>query len=219
MKKTVLIITTLVMFAGCFGKSVKVPKFVKETGIYIETDIKPQARFEEAKIKSVAVVRFDARDVKTRGGEIIDYVTLSQKFTDDLIEKIYTLKKIDVALGEYENKIVETDTLERKRGDLEISGNTIQRSVEYIVNPYKKVQAVLRGKILKYQEGEDWERSFIEVSIRLTDNYTGSLYWITKMRGYVKDVIATIALTLSEGKYTEPIPVKKVIKKEEKKKK
>ncbi|MDD5065490.1 MAG: hypothetical protein PHF84_00450 [bacterium] len=228
-----LIIITVVVFvlsglnqvqAACLGLGggISIPKFSKKTGIYIETDIKPTSRFEEAKIKSVSVLKFDAKYCKTMGGEIIDYVDLSNKFTDNLLKRFYEMGKVDVALGEYEDKIIETDTLEKKRGDLELQGNTLQRSIEFKAVPYKKIETVLGGRINKYQEGEDWKKSFIEVTLRITDTYSGAVYWITEMRGYVKDVVETIVKSISEGKYTEPIPLKaekvKGAKKEEEKK-
>lgn len=212
-------------FSSCAG--IKVSKFTKETGIYIETDIKPSPRFEEARLKSVSILKFDAKNVKSVGGEIIDYIDLSNRFTDALIKRFYEIGKIDVALGEYEDKIIETDTLEKKRGDLEVQGSMIQRSIEYKCTPYKKIESILSGRINKFQEGKSWKKSFIEVTLKLTDTYTGAVYWITDMRGYVKDVVETIVKTISTGKYTEPIPVKKKkmvkekkeTKKEEKKEK
>lgn len=204
----VLLLALMVyLFGSCAG--IKVSKFTKRTGIYIETDIKPSPRFEEARLKSVAVLKFDAKNVKSVGGEIIDYIDLSNRFTDTLLKRFYEIGKIDVALGEYENKIIETDMLEKKRGDLEVQGSMIQRSIEFKCTPYKKIESILSGRINKFQEGKSWKKSFIEITLKLTDTYTGSVYWITDMRGYVKDVVETIVKTISTGKYTEPIPVKK----------
>jgi len=210
--KSLIIPISLLILSSCAG--IKVSKFVKETGIYIETDIKPTAKFEEAKIKSVSILKFDAKNVQTIGGEMVDYIELSHRFTDDLIKRFYELEKIDVALGEYEDRIIESVSLEKKRGDLEVQGSLIQRSVEFNAAPYKKIESILTGKINKFQEGKDWKISFIDITLKLTDTYSGAVFWITDMRGYVKDVIETIAKTISEGKYTEPIPVKKTEKKE-----
>ncbi len=204
---TILLLGVSVYFiSSCAG--IKVSKFTKQTGIYIETDIKPTTKFEEARIKSLAILKFDAKNVKSMGGEIIDYIDLSNKFTDDLLKKFYNQSKIDVALGEYEDKVIESDTLEKKRGDLEVRGSTLQRSIQFNCTPYKKIESVLRGRINKFQEGDNWDKSFIDITLKLTDTYTGSIYWITDMRGYVKDVIDTIVKTVSSGKYKEPIPVK-----------
>lgn len=211
MKKLTILLTIsiVVMFNSCAG--IKVPKFTKETGIYIETDIKPTSKFEEARIDSVSILKFDAKNVKSIGGEIIDYIELSNKFTDDLIKRFYELELVDVALGEYEDRIIETDTLEKKRGDLEVQGSMIQRSIEFEATPYKKIKSILSGKINKFQEGKDWKTSFIDITLKLTDTYTGSVFWVTDMRGYVKDVVETIARTVTpKGKYTEPMPVKEV---------
>ncbi len=209
------------MIASClgFGGGVKIPKFAKSTGIYIETDIKPSSKLEESKIKSVAVLKFDAKNVKTLGGNLVDYIYLSNKFTDDLIKKFYLLGKIDVALGEYEDKVIESDTLNRKKGDIEVEENSLNRSIVYKCTPYKKIESILGGTINKYQEGDDWAHSFIEVTLRLTDTYSGTVYWVTDMRGYVKDVIETIARTISSRKYTEPISLKKKTEKKVEKKK
>lgn len=213
-------IISIVSFSACSGflsKGISVSELTKKTGIYIETDVKPTSRFEEARIKSVSVLKLDAKYVKSVRGEIIDYINLSNKLTDDLLKRFYEIGRIDVALGEYEDRVVETDILEKKRGDLEVQGNTLKRSIEYKVAPYKKIEAVLSGRINKYQEGDDWKHSFVEITLKLTDTYTGAVYWITDMRGYVKDVIETVVKSISEGKYTEPIAVKKVIKKAKKK--
>ncbi len=215
----IFVIYNTSLYSACLGigGGVSIPKFSKKTGIYINTDIKPSAKFEEARIKSVAVLKFDAKNVKSIGGEIIDYIDLSNKFTDSLLKRFYEIGKIDIALGEYEDKIIETDTLEKKRGDLEVQGSMIQRSIEFKCTPYKKIESILSGRINKFQEGNSWKKSFIDITLKLTDTYTGAVYWITDMRGYVKDVIETIAKTISMGKYTEPIPVKKVTKEKTKK--
>ncbi len=215
-----IVVISIVSFTTCGGflsKGIKVPKLTKKTDIYIETDVKPTSRFEEARIKSVSVLKLDAKYVKSVRGEIIDYIDLSNKLTDDILKRFYEIGKIDVALGEYEDRVIETDILEKKRGDLEVQGNTLKRSIEYKVAPYKKIEAVLSGHINKYQQGDDWKHSFVEITLKLTDTYTGSVYWITDMRGYVKDVIETVVKSISEGKYKEPIAVKKVIKKAKKK--
>lgn len=214
-----ILIMTISAYSACFGlfgSGIDVPKFTKKSGIYIETDIKPSSRFEEAKIKSVSVLKFDAKYVKTIGGEVVDYVDLSNRFTDDLLKNFYKLGVIDVALGEYEDKIIETDTLQKQRGDLEVVGNTLQRSVEYKAAPYKKIETILGGKIKKYQLGDDWDHSFVEITLRLTDTYSGAVYWITDMRGYIKDIVETISQSISQSKYTEPIPTNVVPKTEEK---
>ncbi|MBN1898839.1 MAG: hypothetical protein JW827_08690 [Spirochaetes bacterium] len=214
---SIIILFLLITFIWISCAGIKVPKFTKKTGIYIETDIKPAAKFEEARIKSVSVLKFDSKNVKSVGGEIIDYIDLSNRFTDDLIKRFYEIGKVDVALGEYEDRVVETDTLEKKRGDLEVQGNILERSIEFKCAPFKKIQSILGGRVNKFQEGEEWDKSFIDITLKLTDTYTGAVYWVTDMRGYIKDVVETIAKSISDGKYTEPIPVKKVTKTEKKK--
>ncbi len=214
LKRKILVLILIAILAGItacgmVGKGIKVPKLSKKTGIYIETDIKPTARFEEAKIKSVSILKFDAKYVRTKHGKIVDYIYISNKFTDNLLKRFYEIGKIDVALGEYEDRIIETDILEKKRGDIEIQGSMLKRSIEFKATPYKKIESIMSGRINKYQQGQDWNKSFIEITLKLTDTYSGAIYWITDMRGYMKDVTETIVQSVNKGKYTEPLPVKK----------
>jgi len=112
-----------------------------------------------------------------------------------------------VALGEYEDKVIETDILEKKRGDLEVQSSVIQHTIEYNATPYKRIESILSGRINKFLQLKSWEKSYIDITLKLTDTYTGAVYWVTDMRGFVKDVIETIVLSLNKGKYTEPLQV------------
>jgi len=180
----------------------------KEKEIYVDTKIKPGSKFEEAQIKSVAVLNFDAKDVQTIGGQVVNYFVLSKTFADSLIKKIYSLAKIDVALGQYEESVVETDTVDKKKGDLDINSTSLERSVRYNCVPFKKISAVLSGTINRYRPiGDGQGKSFISVTLKLTDSFDGTVYWITDMEGYYKDVVHTIAYTLSTGKYEEPVEI------------
>jgi len=180
----------------------------KEKEIYIDTAIKPGTKFEEAQIKSVAVLNFDAKDVQTIGGQVVNYFVLSKSFADDLIKKIYSLAKIDVALGQYEDFVIEKDTVDKKKGDLYINSTSLERSVKYNCVPFKKITAVLTGTVNKYRPiGDGKGKSFISVTLKLTDSFDGTVYWITDMEGYYKDVVHTIAYTLSTGKYEEPVEI------------
>ena len=182
--------------------------FSKEKEIMIDTKIKPGSKFEEARIKSVAVMNFEARDVETIGGRMVNYFVLSRNLSDDIIKKIYSLGKIDVALGQYEESVTETDTVDKKKGDLFINSTSLQRSVHYNCLPYKKIQAVLTGTINKYRPiGDGKGKSYIHITLKLTDNYDGTVFWVTDMEGYYKDVVHTIAYTLSSGKYEEPVEI------------
>lgn len=216
-KKSLILIIVLLSFAACSSMG-----FFQKISTELETDIKPSSKFEEARIKSVSVLKFDAKYVKSLGGEIVDYIEISNKFTDDLLKRFYEIGKIDVALGEYEDRIIETDILEKKRGDLEILGNTLKRSIEFKATPYKKIESILSGRVNKFLPGTGktdkaiWDSSFLDVTLKLTDTYDGSIYWITDMRGLTKDVIETIAQSISRGKYVEPLQLKK--EEEEKKK-
>jgi hypothetical protein len=180
----------------------------KEREIYIDTKIKPASKFEEARIRSVAVMNFDARDMETLGGRMVNYFVLSRTFSDEIIKKIFSLAKIDVALGQYEDSVVERDSVDKKKGDLYINSTSLERSVHYNCVPYKKIQAVLTGTINKYRPiGDGKGKSYIHITLKLTDNYDGTVYWVTDMEGYYKDVVHTIAYTLSTGKYEEPVEV------------
>lgn len=180
----------------------------REREVYIDTKIKPGAKFEEARIRSVAVMNFDARDVETIGGRPVNYFVLSRTFADEIVKRIYGLGKIDVALGQYEDSVVETDTVDKKKGDLYITATSVERSVRYNCVPFKRIQAVLSGTINRYRPiGDGKGKSYIHITLRLTDNQDGTVYWVTDMEGYYKDVVHTIAYTLSSGKYEEPVEV------------
>ncbi len=180
----------------------------KSKEIFIDTKIKPTTKFEEAKIKSVAIMNFDAKDLQFVGGSKVDYVRLSKMFADDIIKRIYTLGKIEVALGQYEDFVIETDIIDKKKGDLYINSSSSERSVRYNCIPFKKINAVLTGTLNKYRAiGDGRGTSFINITLKLTDSYDGTVYWITEMEGFYKDVIHTIAYTLSSGKYEEPVEI------------
>lgn len=201
-KKALFSITMFIMvFAFMTGSALAKPK-----EIYIDTKTKPSAKFEEAKIKSVAILNFDAKDLQIVGGDPVNYIKLSKMFSDDLIKKIYTLGKIDVALGQYEDYVIESDTVDRKKGDLYINSTSFERSVKYNCVPFKKINAVLTGSINRYRSiGDGRGTSFINITLKLTDSYDGTVYWISEMEGYYKDVVHTIAYTLNSGKYEEPV--------------
>lgn len=178
----------------------------KTKTVMIDTKIKPTAKFEEAKIKSVSIMNFDAKDFQLLGGGQVNYVKLSKMFSDDIIKRIYTVGRIEVALGQYEDSVIETDTVDKKKGDLYINSSSSERTVKYNCTPFKKINAVLTGTIHKYRLiGDGRGSSFISITLKLTDSYDGTVYWITEMEGYYKDVVHTIAYTLSTGKYEEPV--------------
>lgn len=195
---TVLVLMAIILSASFISAA--------QAEIYIDTQTKPGSKFEEAKLKSVAILTFETRDIETIGGKVVNYMRLARMFSDDLIKKIYSLAKIEVALGQYEDYIIETDTVDKKKGDLYIDSSSVQRSVRYNCTPFKKIQAVLTGSINRYRlVGDGRGISYIHVTLKLTDSYDGTVYWITDMEGYYQDVIHTIAYTLSSGKYEEPV--------------
>jgi hypothetical protein len=80
--------------------------------------------------------------------------------------------------------------------------------VKYNCVPFKKITAVLTGTVNKFRPiGDGKGKSFISVTLKLTDSFDGTVYWITDMEGYYKDVIHTVAYTLSMGKYEEPVEI------------
>jgi len=196
LRKSLLVLLILGFSVGLLAKS----------EIYIDTKIKPSSKFEEAKLKSVAILNFDANQLQTLGGKAVNYLALSKMFSDDLIKKLYTLGKLDVALGEYPATIVESSTVSKKKGDLYVDSSSIERKVSYDCVPYKKIQGVLSGSINKYRRvGNGKGKSFIDITLKLTDNYDGTVYWVTDMKGFYDNVIHTIAYTLNSGKYEEPV--------------
>jgi hypothetical protein len=102
--------------------------------------------------------------------------------------------------------VQEREMIQSTRGDYEAATGTIERIVTYKYNPYQKVDAILSGKVLKY-EVIDKKRpgyNYIELQIQVVDSVDGTMYWVTKIRGNYKDVIFTVTHTISEKVYTEP---------------
>ncbi|HBE03154.1 MAG: hypothetical protein A2096_01095 [Spirochaetes bacterium GWF1_41_5] len=195
----------VIFIAACAGTSGSVSTLgMANKDQYIETDTKPNESFTKAQIKSISVLRFDAKSVKTFRGEIVDYIELSHNFTDDLIRAFYEKSKIRVAAGEYPESSEERDTIERRIGDVDMKTSKLESAVFYKSSPFRKIDAVLQGRILKYQANRQQENSFIEVYLKLSDTYDGSIYWITRIRGFYSDVIATVMLTINNSAYTEP---------------
>lgn len=220
MKKLILLAIMLLSTVSCATTQIAgLGAAWQNRDVYLETDTRPTKVLRNAKITSVAVMRFDAKSVRTEGGQIIDYISLGNNFTDDLMAVLYEQGRIKVAAGEYEDTIVERDYFERKMGDLEIRTSQMERSITYKAVPYKKIEGILSGRIEKYEAGASFEKSFLEINLRLVSTYDGEIYWITKMRGFYKDIIYTIAETISQGEYIEPVSTKAVDNAKEKEEK
>lgn len=176
-----------------------------ETKVFFENEIRPGSAFSEATVNSVAVMRFDGKSVKTYSGEVVDYIELANDFTDDIISGLYQVGKVKVAVGEYEDSISERDYIEKKSGDLDIRTTHTIREITFKAAPYKKIDALLSGRIEKFDRAPNYYKSFIEVSFKLVSSYDGEVLWISRMRGEYRNVVKTLVVTLSSGKYSEPV--------------
>ena len=194
MKKWVFVFLILpFFFVGCY----------KIQEVYIESDLMPIDGFSQTDISSVAIMNFDASAIKRKG---VDNIALRDSVSYDITRTLYELKKVRVIQGDAVQSIQEKETLQSMKGDLDAATTTKERIVTYKSHPYQKVDALLIGRILDYKPyPPDPAYSYIEVMVRLVDSVDGTLYWVTKLRGNYKDVIYTIAHTLSNKNYTEPL--------------
>ncbi|MEK6793375.1 MAG: hypothetical protein AABZ39_01265 [Spirochaetota bacterium] len=195
----------IIALSGCASKQSISSQWREERGVFIENDTMPKKSFTDAALKSVSVMRFDAKSVRTIGGRLIDYVQLGENFTDDIIKGFYTLNSVKVAVGEYEDTIEESDYIEKKSGDLDISTSQLRRTITFKAVPFKKIDCMLSGRIEKFDEAPDYYKSFIEVSFKVIGTYDGEVYWVSRIRGFYKDVVKTMVETISKGTYTEPV--------------
>jgi hypothetical protein len=177
-------------------------------GVKVNVEQKPMGVFTQADIKSVAVVKFDAKAVKSFRGVVIDYIRLSNVFSDDLIKSFYEQSPgVKVAIGEFEKNIIESDELSRQRGDQELRTSKSGRKIVYEASPYKKLDAVITGRINVFRRNRTaFEKSYIHITVKVVSTYDGKVYWISDLAGNYRDVIETIALTINRGRLTYPIP-------------
>ncbi|MBI4976246.1 MAG: hypothetical protein HZC28_02130 [Spirochaetes bacterium] len=197
--------TAFIVIVSCAGKQTISSSWRDEKAVFIENDVAPKKVFSDAGIKSVSVMRFDAKSVHTLGGRVVDYVKLGEDFTDDVIKAFYSLGTIKVAVGEYGDTIEESDFIEKKSGDLDINTSHMRRTVTYKAVPFKKIDCILSGRIEKFDESSDFYKSFVEVSFKVVGTYDGEVYWVTRMRGFYKDIVKTMVETIAKGTYTEPV--------------
>lgn len=171
--------------------------------IYVESDLKPVQGFDQADVKAVAVLNFDASGIKEKD---VDNIALRDTIAYDIIRNLYEQKKIRVIQGQAVESVQEKEIIQATKGDYEAATSTIERLVTYKYNPYQKVDAVLSGKVLDYviMDSDNAGYNYIELLVQLVDSVDGSLYWVTKIRGNYKDVIYTITYTISNKVYTEP---------------
>lgn len=171
--------------------------------IYVESDLKPVQGFDQADVKAVAVLNFDASGIKEKD---VDNIALRDTIAYDIIRNLYEQKKIRVIQGQAVESVQEKEIIQATKGDYDAATSTIERLVTYKYNPYQKVDAVLSGKVLDYviMDSDNAGYNYIELLVQLVDSVDGSLYWVTKIRGNYKDVIYTITYTISNKVYTEP---------------
>jgi len=169
----------------------------------METDTRPGTAFTQKKITSLSVMPFDAKSVQTYRGKVIDYVELGNTVTDDIIKFFYKDGKVRVTVGEYMDSITVTDTVEKQLGDVNTKRSEMTRTVQYKAAPFRKVDALINGRVLRFHPEDTIENSFIEIYIKVTDTYDGTVYWITKMRGLYQNVLSSLADTIILGEYTE----------------
>lgn len=173
------------------------------TGPSIQTDTRPATLFSEKKIASITVMGFDGKGVQTYRGALVDYVDLARNFTDDLLRSFYEGGRIRVSLGEVVDTVAVADTVEKRVGDFNIKRSELATTVTYKASPYRKVDAVLSGRITRFSSENSYDKSYLEIYFKLTDPYDGTVYWISRMRGTWRNVIDTLTETLEAGAYSE----------------
>jgi len=170
--------------------------------IYIQSDLLPVDGFSQIDMSAIAVLNFDASAIKRKN---VDNIALRDAVAYDITKALYQINKVRVIQGEAVQTVQEKESVQTSKGDFDAASTVIERVVSYKYNPYQKVDAILSGRILDYKYyAPEPPYSYIEIMIKLVDNVDGTIYWVTKLRGNYKDVIYTIAQTLSNKNYTEP---------------
>jgi len=170
--------------------------------IYIQSDLLPVDGFSQIDMSAIAVLNFDASAIKRKN---VDNIALRDAVAYDITKALYQINKVRVIQGEAVQTVQEKESVQTSKGDFDAASTVIERVVSYKYNPYQKVDAILSGRILDYKYyAPEPAYSYIEIMIKLVDNVDGTIYWVTKLRGNYKDVIYTIAQTLSNKNYTEP---------------
>lgn len=181
------------LFLGCH----------KVQEVFIASDLMPIDGFSQIDMNAVAVLNFDASSIKQRRG--VDNIALRDAVAYDITKALYQINRVRVIQGEAVQSVQEKESVQVSKGDYDSAASTVERLVSYKYNPYQKVDAVLSGRILAYKVNESQPAySYIEIMIKLVDNVDGTIYWVTKLKGNYKDVIYTIAHTLSNKNYSEP---------------
>jgi len=171
--------------------------------VFISSDLMPIDGFSQIDMSAVAVLNFDASSIKQRRG--VDNIALRDAVAYDITKALYQINRVRVIQGEAVQTVQEKEAVQTSKGDYDAAQSTVERIVSYKYNPYQKVDAVLSGRILDYKYDEQQPAySYIEIMIKLVDNVDGTIYWVTKLKGNYKDVIFTIAHTLSNKNYSEP---------------
>ncbi len=169
---------------------------------YIETELYPIESYQYSDVEAIAVLNFDASIIKNKK---VDNIALRQKITYDITKGLYQTGKVRVIQGQTLSEMGEIEIAQNTKGDYKAKTSTIQREVKYEVNPFQKVDAVLSGKVVDYElNRQDPDYDYIEMIIQLADNVDGTLYWVSRIKGYYKDVIYTTCNTIANHTYTEP---------------
>lgn len=173
------------------------------SGAAIQTDTRPAPLFAERKLASISIQGFDGKGVQTYRGSLVDYVDLARTFTDDLTRTLYEAGKLKVSLGEVVDSVSIHDSVEKRVGDFNVKRSELSSTVTYKASPFRKVDAVLSGRLTRFSSETPFEKSYVEIYFKVTDPYDGTVLWISRMRGTWKNVLATMAETLATGTYTE----------------
>ena len=192
MRKITIIIFVILIVGALFS--------AKKASLSVEMG--PVKGFEKMDLKSIAVQQFDTTAIKNSGG---DPVELRNRLEYDIIKGLYQAGKIKVIQAYAIKSIDESEVLERSKGDLMVNSTKIIKQVHYDYDPYHKVNSILSGFILKYDQKKiDPTNDYIEISIRIVDAVDGNIYWITRMKGVYKNIVYTIVNTISKKKLTTP---------------
>ena len=191
MRKINIIILVLIITGSLFSAKVD-----------LSVEMGPMKGFDKVDLKSIAVQQFDTTAIKNDSG---DPVELRNRLEYDIIKGLYQANKIKVIQAYAIKSIDESEILERSKGDLMVNSTKIIKQVHYDYDPYHKVNSILSGFILQYdQKKVDPTNDDLEISIRIVDAVDGNIYWITRMKGLYKNIVYTIVNTISKKKLTTP---------------
>ncbi|MDD5065466.1 MAG: hypothetical protein PHF84_00320 [bacterium] len=170
----------------------------------IETDVLPDNRIQN--IKSLALFHFDAKLVNSGRAELVDYLEISERFHQSLLDRFYRLNKVQIADADEKLSQTEEDSLSVQRGKYipEYDEKKIKNRIETSQTPVKTMDAYLYGKIARFYEGKDFETSYIDITFFLVESRSKAILWTSGMKGCLKYVSETLVATIEKGDYSEP---------------